>query len=188
MFGGCANPYSNTAASSVTVGSAPLSDGELGERTYRAVDRMLDENPTLMGSRAPVAVGSVADIQDVSHGTPFGNIIADFARTRLVQRGVPVTELRLRSSVLLERTQGEMMLARDRRAIYPPPAAADLLAGTYAIGSGRVYVSLKIISTADAHIAAAADFSVPLQGDAQALLLQTSTAVVSYFDPAPYRR
>jgi hypothetical protein len=63
------------------------------------------------------------------------------------------------------------MLARDRRALVAPPSATDVVAGTYAIGNGKVYVSLKIISTTDSHIAAAADFSVPRFGDSDALLL-----------------
>jgi hypothetical protein len=169
------------------VGASPITEGDLGERTYRAIDRMIDASPTLMTAGAPIAVGSIADIQDVNRATPFGNIVADFARTRLVQRGIPVTELRLRSSVLLDRTQGELMLARDRRALYPPPAVSDLLTGTYALGSGRVFVSLKIVSTASARIIAAADFVVARGGDADTLLLQASGSSWPPFDPANFR-
>jgi TolB-like protein len=175
-LGGCEQPYIGAASSSVTAGSGPLVGGDLGERTYRAVDRMLDADPALMTSGASLVVGSIADIQDVNRATPFGNIIAELIRTRLVQRGVPVTELRLRSSVLLDRTQGELMLARDRRALVPAPSATHIVTGTYAVASGKVYVSLKIISNSDARITCAADFSVPRYGDADALLVGSPTA------------
>lgn len=173
---GCAQTYTGPAQSEVMAGaSQPFAKGDLGDRTYRAVDSMLDENPSLTTTGASVVVGSVADIQDVNRATPFGNIIADLVRSRLVQRGVRVEEIRLRSAVLLDRTQGELMLARDRRALVPPPSATDVLAGTYAVGNGKVYVSLKIISTADSHIAAAADFAVPRFGDNDALLLHPAS-------------
>ena len=144
--------------------------------TYRAVDEMLSQNASLAPPGGPIAVGSIADIQDVNRTTPLGNAIAELVRSRLVQRHFDVDDLRVRSEVVLDKTQGELMLSRDRRVVRPPPAAAEIVSGTYAVGSGTVYVSLRIIAAGNAQIMAAADFMLPRSADVNQLLLTTVAA------------
>jgi len=144
----------------------------LDARTYKAVDVMLDATPELLITKEQMVVGSVEDIQDVNSSTPFGNIISEMVRSRLVQRGLKVADLRVRSSVLLDRTKGEMLLSRDRRALLSPPVATDIVTGTYAVGSDKVYVSLKMIGASDARIVAASDFVTERTPDVNNLLLR----------------
>ncbi|HVC63000.1 MAG TPA: FlgO family outer membrane protein [Acetobacteraceae bacterium] len=148
----------------------------LAQRTYAAVDQMLAGDPTLVAAASPAVVGSISDIRDVNHSTPFGNIIADLIRSRLVQRGLPVMDMRLRRAVELDRTQGEMTLSRAVRDVYPPPAAAEVVTGTYAVASGTVFVSLKIIEAVNARILAADDFQLVRTADVDRLLRGTGTA------------
>jgi hypothetical protein len=154
----------------VEAGEFTPQDSNLEAVAYRAADDMLAASPTLERSGGPVVVMSIADIRDVDHSTPFGNIVADMLRTRLVQRGVAVTEIRLRSSVRLDRTDGELMLGRNRRTLLPPPVAAEVVTGTYALGQSEIYVSLKIVEASDAHILAAADFVTPRTWNVEELL------------------
>jgi FlgO protein len=166
--GGCA--YTGVA-DSMLAGTWPTEHSDLAPRAYSAVDEMLEEAPALPRSGAPVVVATISDITDVDHSTPFGNIIADMVRTRLVQRGLQVTEMRLRSSVRLNRTDGEVMLSRNPRALLRPPVAAEIVTGTYAIGHSQIFVSLKIIEADNARIVAAADFVTPRTWNIEQLLL-----------------
>lgn len=143
---------------------------QLEAQTYTAVDRMVDEVPDLNAPNAVVVVGSVEDIHDVNSSTPFGNVVSEMVRTRLVQRGANVQELRVRSSVLLQRHSGEMLLSRDRRALRQPPAASDYVTGTYAVGQGKVFVSLKVIDARSGRIEAARDFVTARTLDVDRLL------------------
>jgi len=146
--------------------------------TYVAVDQMLAQDPTLVAAGSPAVVGSISDIRDVNHSTPFGNIIADLIRSRLVQCKLPVIDMRLRSAVELDRIQGEMLLSREVRNVrHPPPVAAEVVTGTYAVASGTVFVSLKIIEEYNARILAAYDFKIPQTADVEQLLLSTPTAM-----------
>jgi hypothetical protein len=155
-------PVKPEASSSVAAPSSSIVAGDLGFLTYVAVDRMLDQGPSVT-TETPLAVATIADVQDLGTTTPLGNIIADIVRNRLVQRGMTVHEIRLRSTVLIEQGQGELVLGRNRRDLVPPPNTAALVTGTYAVASDRVYVSLKIISRADAQIISGADFVVMLR-------------------------
>ncbi len=165
---GCAQPHNDIAFSSITRETA---ERGLDARTYKAVDAMLEAAPELLTGRGPMVVGSVEDIHDVNSSTPFGNIISEMVRSRLVQRGIPVTEVRVRSSMLLDRTKGELVLSRDRRALMAAPVAANIATGTYAVASGKIYVSLKIVTASDARIVAASDFVTERTPDVNELLL-----------------
>lgn len=147
--------------------------GDLGTLTYRAIDRLVAGVPDLTLGQ-PVVVGSIVDVQRVDKALAFGNLIADLARSRLVQKGVPVSEMRLRNAVLLDARQGEMALANDRNAVRPPPLAAAILTGTYAAGDEYIFVSLKLVGMADARIVGAVDYAVPRNG-AELLLMPPQT-------------
>jgi hypothetical protein len=149
------------ADSSVTSGASPANRGDLGTLTYRAVDILLAGAPDV-GASTPLVVATISDVQDIETSSALGNIVADMIRTRLVQDGHSASEMRLRSAVSFIKKQGEFMLARNRLALTPPPNAAAIVTGTYAVGFGKVYVSLKLISVTDARILAGADFAVSL--------------------------
>ncbi len=158
---GCAGDPRGPAISSVTVGESPYIRGDLGTLTYRAVDLLLAGAPSVQAG-TPLVVASIANVKDVDTSSALGNIVADMIRTRLAQDGYVATELRLRNAVSFNKKEGEFMLSRARRALMPPPNAAAIVTGTYAVGFEKVYVSLKLISASDAQILAGADFAVPL--------------------------
>jgi hypothetical protein len=159
-LGGCVTDPRVQAFSSVTTSPAPATDGDLGTLTYRAVDLMMAGAPQVTDA-TKLVVASVANAEKLDASTPLGNIVADMIRGRLAQTGHTTAEMRLRSSVRLQKDGGEFLLSRDRRALMPAPDAAAIVTGTYAVGFEKVYVSLKLVSAGDARILSAADFVVP---------------------------
>jgi len=161
-LGGCTISTS-TATSAAMHASGPESRGDLGTLTYRAVDRLVAAIPELAMGKS-VVVGSIVDVQNVGTSLPFGNLVADLARSRLVQKGVMVSEMRLRSAVMFDEKQGSITLANDRSSIVSPPSAVAILTGTYAASDDMIYVSLKLVAVSDARIVGAVDFAVPRTG------------------------
>ncbi|MFL5255680.1 MAG: FlgO family outer membrane protein [Rhodopila sp.] len=158
---GCGTLDPNTAAfGSGTIGSAPAASGDLGSLTYRAVDLILAGAPDVTGETSLV-VASISDVQNVDASSPLGNIVSDMVKTRLVQDGHTVSEMRLRAGVHLAAGEGDFALSRNRRVLAPPPRAAAVLTGTYAVSFERVYVSLRLVSSSDSRILSGADFVVP---------------------------
>ncbi|MEJ0016666.1 MAG: FlgO family outer membrane protein [Acetobacteraceae bacterium] len=169
-LGGC-EPYPGYAYTLLASDAARRLPAPLEEATYTAVDALLLQRARVETVPGPMVVGSIADIGDVNRTTPLGNTIAELVRSHLVQRGRIVTDLRLRSTVWMGKSEGELMLSRDQREIVAPPVTTDFVAGTYAVGGNNVYVSLKVIRGSDAMIVAAADFSLPRGTDVNQLLL-----------------
>ncbi len=156
---GCYPDRNTPAESSVTTGPSPYVSHNLGGLTYRAVDLLLAGAPDVQAD-APLVVTSIANVKNVDTSSPLGNIVAEMVRTRLVQDGHMTTEMRLRNAVSFNRKEGEFLLSRERRSIMPPPHAAAVVTGTYAVGLDHVYVSLHLVSATDARIISAADFVI----------------------------
>lgn len=169
---GC-EPYTGLTTSILAADAARLASTSIEAPAYAAVDEMLRQTPLLVATGGPIVVGSIADIRDVNRTTPLGNTIAELVRSRLVQNRLTVTDLRLRSTVWMGQSEGELMLSRNRKELVSPPVAAEMVAGTYAVGNNTVYVSLKIIATANAQIMAASDFALPRTADVEQLLIGT---------------
>jgi TolB-like protein len=168
---GCAiEDGSPPARSSYSVGNYVVQERDPGRAAYGAVDQMLDAAPGRLNPNGTIIVGTIADIRDVERSSAFGNLISDYVRTRLVQRGEHVSQLSLRSSVKMSRYQGEMVISRNAKSVLRPAAASEIVTGTYAVGLTQVHVSLKIVSASTGLIIAAADFDLPRYLDANALL------------------
>jgi TolB-like protein len=122
----------------------------------------------------PLIVASIADTQNTESTTPLGNIVADMIRTRIAQDGYTASEFRLRNEISFKKGEGEFMLSRNRKALMPPPDAAAIVTGTYAVSSQKVYVSIKLVSATDSHIISGTDFVVALD-DVAGLLRHQNT-------------
>ncbi|WP_158932819.1 FlgO family outer membrane protein [Acidisphaera sp. S103] len=158
---GCVADPDQAASSSSDPAIPADQQADLSTLTYRAVDLILAAAPQVTDS-TPLVVTSLSNTKDLERSSALGNIVADMIRTRLAQTGHRTSEIRLRSAVSLKQGDGEFLLSRNRRALRSDPAAAAVMTGTYATSDEKAYVSLKLISTADAHIISGADFVVPL--------------------------
>jgi TolB-like protein len=161
--------------SSVRDGSAPSRGSDLGRLTFNAVDRMLAAAPGIP-SDTPFVVATVADVADLNTAAPFGNQVAEQMRARLTQRGMNVTDQRVRSGLRMDRREGELILSRDPSALLRPPQAGAIATGTYAAAGDYVYVSLQVVSATDGRILAASSYAVPRWPDAAGLLRRPDPA------------
>jgi len=157
------------ADSSAHRGSTPGQKADIGSLTYRAVDLMLAEAVNVPAG-TPIVVATVSSVDDLNAAAPIGNMVSDLVRSRLVQSGATVSDMRLRSTVAFNRNNGEFVLSRQPGSLVRPPKTAVVVTGTYAAGYNRVYVSLKMIAAADGRIIAGADYSVPRGGEVEGLL------------------
>lgn len=130
---------------------------------HRAVDRLL---ASLHPDRAflknqPVIVATIVNIDDLK-GSRFGRVISEHVSTRLTQRGYPVIELKLRGTIFVKQSEGELLLSRELQEITLNHKAQAVVVGTYAEARGHVFVSLKMIDAATGQAIAAQDYTLPI--------------------------
>jgi len=174
--GACGLTEPDREATSTTLrGSGPARVGGLGSLTYRAVDLMLAETPAVPKD-TPIVVATISNVDDLNKADPLGNMVSDFVRTRLVQTGANVSEMRLRNAVLFNRRNGEIALSRNVGAVIKPVNAAVIVTGTYGTSYTTVYVSLKMVSATDGRILAGADYVVPRSAEVEGLIRRNMAA------------
>ncbi|MBT0662856.1 hypothetical protein KI809_00955 [Geobacter pelophilus] len=139
--------------------------------SYQAVDQMLAEIPAsrrLPKERA-VLVATLVDIDTLS-GSRLGRTLSEHLSTRLTKNGYKVVEMKLRDSIFVKQSEGELMLSREVREIGRNHEAQALLVGTYSESRGRVYVTIRLVGAADGTVISAHDYLLPIDANVRALL------------------
>ena len=170
---GCARYYygDNTAAlpGRATAAQAPgLLRTEVLLGNYHAVDVLL-QNAQLDPTRS-VLVATLVNVDRLTESSRLGRIFSEQIAGRLVQRGVPVTELKLREQVSLQPLQGELLLSRQLSEVSQQHNAQAVVVGTYAVSAQTVYVSLKLVNPLGNTVIAASDYDVAIDENVRSLL------------------
>ena len=152
---GCANQVESLAGSE--------DKNPLIAANYGAAERLFTPamQKELLGENRRILVASYVDINQVSRTSLFGKMMAEQLASRLVQLGVPVVEVKLRSSMFVSEKGGEMLLSREIKEIGQQHNAEAVVVGTYAdAGSSGVYVTVKVVKALDGKIMSATSFMV----------------------------
>lgn len=158
---GCARYY---------YGSAALSDPfDLVEANYRAADVLLQTAP--LDLALPVLVATVVQVDRLGESSRLGRLITEHVAGRLAQRGVRVTELKLRETLAMRPSQGELLLSREARDVTQAQTAQAVVVGTYAVSSGSVFVSLKLVNPLGNTVLAACDYALPMDATVRELVM-----------------
>ena len=117
----------------------------------------------------PVMVSTVVELDRLEASSRLGRMVSEQLGSRFVQRGLRVTELRMRDSLALRPGQGELLLSRQVQEVSGAQAAQAVLVGTYAAAPQAVYVSLRLVGVGNA-VLAAHDYVLPMDGNVRGLL------------------
>lgn len=139
--------------------------------SYQAVDQLLDAIPAgrRIPKQRPVLVATVVNI-DTLTSSRLGRTLSEHLSTRLTRNGYKVIELKLRDSIFVKQSEGELMLSREAREIGRNHEAQALLVGTYSESRGRVYVTIRLVGAADGTVISAQDYLLPIDANVRALL------------------
>ncbi|WP_312843082.1 FlgO family outer membrane protein [Diaphorobacter nitroreducens] len=156
---GCARYYYGAAVSSDPV--------DLMASNHGAADALLLQVP--LDPDTPVLVATVVQLDRLDESSRLGRLVAEQLAGRLAQRGLRVTELRMRETLAMRPGQGELLLSRHAQEVARAQAAQAVLVGTYAVAPQAVYVSLKLVGAGNA-VLAAHDYALPMDANVRGLL------------------
>lgn len=141
---------------------------DLLQANYRAVDVLL--HGAVLDPQRSVLVATLVNVDRLGESSRLGRIFSEQIAGRLVQRGVAVTELKLRESVALQPRQGELLLSRELHEVSQLHDAQAVVVGTYAVSPHTLYVSLKLVSPVGNTVVAASDYALPMDENVRGLL------------------
>lgn len=111
-----------------------------------------------------------AEIDDLTRSSSFGRVASQQLVPQLTAAGYAVKEMLLRDSVYISASHGEFLLSREISEISTEHDAQAVLVGTYAVGENNVFVTARLIRTADSVILASHDYAIPYTRDMRILL------------------
>lgn len=117
-----------------------------------------------------IIAASFASIDDLTQSSTFGRVASQQLTSQLTAAGYSVVEMLLRNSVYISATEGEFLLSREVNEISAQHNAHLVLVGTYAVGENNVFVTAKLVRTADSMIVASHDYVLPYTRDVRTLL------------------
>lgn len=168
MVTGCAPYYYGSRNGSPAHTPAPQAVHDMLQANYQAVDRLLERAP--LDPRRSVLVATVVNVDRLNESSRLGRVLSEQIASRLVQRGVLVTEVRLREQLALQPGQGELLLSRELREVSQAHDAQAAVVGTYALSGPTVYVSLKLVNPQGNVVVAATDYALPVDERVRGLL------------------
>ena len=145
-----------------------LSHTNLIEVNERAADALLQTAP--LDARQPVLVATLVHVDRLTESSRLGRMFSEQIAARMVQRGLRVTEVKLRENLLLQRDQGELLLSREVREVSQAQDAQAVVVGTYAASNSVVYINLKLVNPVGNTVVAAHSYAVPMDENVRALL------------------
>lgn len=135
---------------------------------HHAADMLLQGAP--LDREHAVLVATLVNVDRLNESSRLGRIFSEQIAGRLVQRGLLVTELKMRENVAMQREQGELLLSRELRDVSRAHDAQAVVVGTYAVSSTILYVSIKLVKPDGNMVVAAHNYAVPMDDNVRALL------------------
>jgi TolB-like protein len=134
----------------------------------RATDALLQFAP--LDAQQPVLVSTLVSVDRLTESSRLGRIFSEQIAGHMVNRGLRVTEVKLRDNLLMQRDQGELLLSREVREVSQAQDAQAVVVGTYAVSTTVVYISLKLVNPVGNTVVAAHNYAVPMDENVRALL------------------
>jgi TolB-like protein len=177
LLTGCAVPtqYQEYGIQSYTVtDSRPTYERAANSRliatNYRAAETLLAQGAPSLEHDQPILAATFVNLDDVSQSSRLGRLISEHIASRFTQQGMAIIELKMRGSIFVRRTEGELLLSREVQDISKSHSAQAVIVGTYARSEEYVYVTAKLVRSIDNVVLAAHNYVLPLDSNVGAML------------------
>ncbi len=138
---------------------------------HSAAQKLVDNAKGRLDKGKPLIVASFVNINALSESSSLGRSISQQFATIFTNNGYRVIELLLRKDIYIREDSGEFLLSRELKNISHHHQAQAVIVGTYAVGETRVYVTSKVINADTGIVLSAHDYSLPIDKDTKALLM-----------------
>jgi TolB-like protein len=140
---------------------------ELIASNYHAADQLL--GGAGLDQATAVVATDVVRLDEPMRSSSLGRLISEHVASRFAQYGIPVIAMRLPTDLLLQ-TGGSPILSKEARDMTASLNAQAVVVGTYAPAQNYVYVTIKLVRSADNIVLSAHNYALPLDGNIAELL------------------
>jgi TolB-like protein len=145
-------------------------DADLIDYSYKIADKLIERAMPPIGPDQTILIASLVDINNLEVSSGFGRTISEQIASRLTQNLYKVIQVKLRKTLYMKKSEGELMLSREVYAISAEHNAQYAVVGTYSVANYIAYVHSSIVRLSDNRIISAYDCEVPLGKNNRKLL------------------
>jgi len=147
-----------------------IEDADIVSISYGAADRLMAQAGGNIDMGKAIVAASFANIDNLTGSSSFGRIVSQQLSSRFTQKGYKVAEMLLRNNIYIKEREGEFLLSRALKNISAQHDAQAVIVGTYAVASNNVYVTAKVVRTADSVVLSSHDYKLPIGSDMRKLI------------------
>lgn len=167
---GCA-PQQWSLASTPSLAAPPHNPqlNDMASLIYLAAQTLAERGESLTKDR-PIIVTTIASVDDLNSSSTFGRLASELVANRIEQRGYLVRDVRYMHALELEQKTGEFVLSREATKVSERLNAQAVVAGTYAVGGEKIYLTLRLLSADNGELLSSADAVIPLNENTRPLV------------------
>lgn len=121
----------------------------------------------------PLIAATFVSIDNLRQSSTLGRTLSEMFSSELVRAGLTVIELKMRDSLFIQESTGELILSRDIRRLSASHDAQGILIGTYARAGNTAYINVRLVRSSDNVILGATIMELPLDNNIRAMLPPT---------------
>lgn len=149
----------------------PPQPANLIEINQKATDALLQG--AALDPSQPLLVASFVNLDVLNESSRLGRLFSEQVAGRLVNRGYPVIELKLRDKLFIKQSEGALLLSRELREVSREHKAQAVVVGTYTNSGQTLYLSLKLVGGPQGNVVLAAhDYALALDPNVKGLLVR----------------
>jgi len=164
-FGGCAYRVKTGECY-----QAAVQDADITTTSYAAADNLMHHAPSTQSPKPRLLVTSIANIDNLKRSSSLGRLIGEQLSARFAQKDYRVIEAKLDNRLIKIPRTGELTLSREKDNKEKTQYIDRVVAGTYAVGKDKVYVTLKMLSYKNGKVISSYAYSLPMGPNTSALL------------------
>jgi TolB-like protein len=135
-------------------------DSDFIKANYAAADSLVKTSSGTLDKTAPIIVATLVNIDSLEQSSTLGRSVSEQVATRLANLGYTVKEVKLRGTLFVKSTTGELLLSRELKDISAYHKAQAVVVGTYSDARQYLYLNLKLVDAKN-NILSGYDYAIP---------------------------
>lgn len=135
-------------------------DSQFIKANYMAAESLAKTSVMPLDKSAPIVVATLVNIDNLEQSSTLGRTVSEQVATRLANMGYMVKEVKLRGTLFVKSSTGELLLSRELKDISASHKAQAVVVGTYSDAHEYLYLNLKLVDTEN-NIRSGYDYAIP---------------------------
>ncbi|MEW6595602.1 MAG: FlgO family outer membrane protein [Thermodesulfobacteriota bacterium] len=158
-------------------GMPVASNAALATAVHELAQKLLATSREEIADEYTVAVSTFVNLNNLYATSALGRYVGEQMIGELQNSGVEVVDVRKTPGIMVSKHHGEYAMSRDMKELAYIQNAQAMLAGTYAVAEGRVYLNARLLRNEDNMVLAAATLELPLDAVVAGMLADEAMPV-----------